>query len=664
MVSVPAFLRSSARTALATSLSSRTPWVSKPGAGIAGVGLTHPSEWTQRRHRMCPPHRRETAWRVGLLVVVLLAVGLRARHVRDLSVAWPWFDVVWSDAAGYLGLARRVADGDPWAGHAPFVQGPGYPYALAALVWLRPRVPGALQAGSEVAFIRWVQSLAGGLTCLLAALLARRLAGRRVGLATGLLTALHGPLIAFDAALSPAVLLVPLLLALLLATLATDRLARRVEGRAPLVCWAGVGLLLGVAALVRMNLLLCALPWTWLAAAGRWRRDRLAALASALCLAAGVALPLGWLVARGHAAHGRPGWVHGGGLNLYLAHNPDWRRTVEVRPGPQWRAIYRLPAARLEADPAAWDRDYRRRVGAWWKAAPRDAIAGQLVRTGRWLSGHERRRNIDLYQQRGASRVLRWLVGHPPRGPAWPFAVLGPLAVVGLWVRRRRWREDLPVLLFIAGYGASLLPFFATARYRLPLAVVLIIPAAVALDAAIRSPRRAWRGALLVALLAALASVHRQGDDPRYRAELALAAGDAAVDRGQAGVGLRRFEEALRLWPESADALVRLALALEGSGDAPGALRALGRAVAAEPESWTLRRHRAQLLEAHGAYADAEAEVRVALRLRPDLGRLHRQLARCRLRAGDRAGARAAALRAWRLDPDDVRARDLVLALR
>ena len=93
----------------------------------------------------------------------------------------------------------------------------------------------------------------------------------------------------------------------------------------------------------------------------------------------------------------------------------------------------------------------------------------------------------DFEALRPASPVLRL--------PLVMFGTVVPLALfgLGLCIRRRQWL--LP--LFVLGAVVSLLPFFVAGRYRLPLAVPMIVLAAVGLDAIDGAVQR--RG--LVALL-------------------------------------------------------------------------------------------------------------------------------------------------------------------
>jgi tetratricopeptide (TPR) repeat protein len=92
------------------------------------------------------------------------------------------------------------------------------------------------------------------------------------------------------------------------------------------------------------------------------------------------------------------------------------------------------------------------------------------------VSGFENSDNADLYNHRDHSNlysILLWKTGL-----FFPFGALLPVALMGVWVLRRRWRELLPVYIFVVAYVPSIVLFLVTARHRLPLVPFLIILAA------------------------------------------------------------------------------------------------------------------------------------------------------------------------------------------
>jgi hypothetical protein len=113
------------------------------------------------------------------------------------------------------------------------------------------------------------------------------------------------------------------------------------------------------------------------------------------------------------------------------------------------------------------------------------------------LAGAEEGSFGDEYaDSRRASWVLRLPL--PGFGAIWPFAL------VGIVVTLARRGPGL-LVLFVAAYLASLLPFFVTGRYRLPVVPPMLVLAAVGLCAVESALATRRFGAALVAL--ALAAV-------------------------------------------------------------------------------------------------------------------------------------------------------------
>jgi tetratricopeptide (TPR) repeat protein len=204
----------------------------------------------------------------------------------------------------------------------------------------------------------------------------------------------------------------------------------------------------------------------------------------------------------------------------------------------------------------------------------------------------------------------------PGFGLALALALLGALAIP---------RRDHPTKSFLGlaamAYAAGCLLFFVTGRYRLPLAVPLLIVAGEGLSAGLaglRHPDRrlapaavAFAGALIICHwpLAtadrndpALAAVNlgvlyeAQGDFPQavsaYRRAIVLSP-ELALAHFNLGVAERRqghlaaadsaFRDALRLDPENADALDQLGMTHEQGGDLESARLLYERALAIDP---------------------------------------------------------------------------------
>jgi tetratricopeptide (TPR) repeat protein len=190
-------------------------------------------------------------------------------------------------------------------------------------------------------------------------------------------------------------------------------------------------------------------------------------------------------------------------MNLYMGNKPDRPRHMAVRPGPQWMELLLLPARDGARTKAEEQRFFARRVARYIRTQPLDFAAGLARKTVHLLSTREIPSNFDLYAARRDSRLFSLLTWKAGRF-GFPFGVLLPLAVVGLFVLRRR--IPVPMALFLVLYPAAIVLVFVTARYRAPVIPVLAVPAAAGLWAVVDNARRR-RWLPLAAMAGAVAGV-------------------------------------------------------------------------------------------------------------------------------------------------------------
>lgn len=591
--------------------------------------------------------RRMGSWRGQIRFSPPLGAALLAFLVQIAYLAEggkdPTFNRPLVDAQTYDQQARDIAAGRP-APPIPFWQPPLYPYALA-LVY-------SLTGGSIVA-AKGVQAALGAASCALAAVIASRLFGRRAGWIAGAVTAFYGPLVFFHAQLLPVSLacaLDLLLLRLLIGAVDDPRPAR----------WLGCGVVTGLSALAIPNILVVgvcvvlALAWTAV------RRKQGRALASAAVFLAGAAAVLAPVTIRNYVFSRDFVLVStNGGINLYIGNNEDAESTIAIRPGADWVYLERLPIREGARSPSAADSWFTRKVVRYAAAHPAAFARGLVRKAGLFLNARELPRNLDLYVLREFSVVLRLLLWRA--GPfAFPFGVVAPLALLGLW-RARGSRAGLVSAAFLVLYGLSVVLFFVTSRYRVVLAPVFAVFAAGGVvwlaDRAVPSRRRL---AGLAVVLAAACFVNRPvraaTDGVDFRAELPFLLGVRAAESGDEAEAVRRYEEALRLKPDYAPALNNLG-ALHGlAGRYAESASFYEKALAADPDYAEARSGLGFALARMGRLREAEACYEEALRLRPYLTKTMAQLGELRLREGDLPSAVAHFRRAVELEPAEYEA--------
>jgi hypothetical protein len=524
-------------------------------------------------------------WRTPGLVFAG-ALTLRLGHVLALRDS-PYFARPVLDAETYYWSARALAAGQAWP-ESVYWQPPGYPYFLAAVLWL---------AGPGFVAPRVVQAVLGALTAALTCAIGTRAFGGAVGLGAGLIVALYGPLIYFDGELLAPSLAICLQMATLYCAV---RAPAERGGRG----WLAAGLLAGLTAVVNAPALVL-LPVLAIAARRR-----------AAWVLLGAALAITPVTLRNWTAGGELVLISSNsGINLYLGNNPRSEATVAMRPGRDWQALVRAPRLHGVSGAAASSRLFVNRVLAYAGHDSAGFLALQARKLRLLLGGTEIPRNQEIYPARVWSPVLRVLLWKVP-GLAFPFGVLLPLAAVGLAAVPGR----APILAAsIVLLGLTVVAFFVTARYRAPLIPLLALFAAAGI-----------RWAFVEA-------------SPRAR----LAAGALALgtfllaNLGQGPMPSRM----------NADAEHGLAHWFEREGRRSDALTLYARLAAESPRSFDAWYGVAQLATALGQRGEAEQALGVIRRLAPEFPDTALLLARAALAAGCGPEADAFARRALALDP-------------
>jgi 4-amino-4-deoxy-L-arabinose transferase-like glycosyltransferase len=407
--------------------------------------------------------RRE---RPALALLLLLAFGLRFLCVAQYEANHPGADFPLIDGASYDSWGARIAAGD-WLGSEVFFQEPLYPYFLGAVYSI---------AGHDLSIVRLLQCALGAAAVLFVFFLARNMGGRFAGWVAGLALAGYGPAI-----LLPSLLLKPNLFLPLFAWLAL--LLGGCHGRRR---WLWIGVLAGLGALLRGNMLLL-LPgfclWAFFERDGDRnpapprRHVRLASfvLGSALVLAP---VFLRNLVVAGEAVL----TTSGAGTNVYGGNNAENPYGVAT----ELDFVRGIP--RYEADD--WRQEAQRRLGGeldasevsrYWLAQTLSSMARDPALHGR-IFWNKLRLALGFYEVPD-NHLYSWdrrfvaLLALP-----WPgFGLWGSLGLAGLlwWLLSRRETVSpggaSALALLFAAYLATIVLTVMSSRARLPL-VILLLP--------------------------------------------------------------------------------------------------------------------------------------------------------------------------------------------
>jgi len=491
------------------------------------------------------------------LAIFVAALVVRLLHLLQIR-GNPFYASPVVDAQTYHERALEIAAGVLVVGE-PFWQPPLYPYLLGAVY---------SAFGADPTLVRMLQAALGATTCALTYDLGRRIGGRTTGWIAGGLLVAYGPLLFFEGELLPPVVALPLNLGALLLLMKADAgLWRR----------ACAGLLMGLSVIAVPTVAAFALvapvlaEWSDRSLKGKGHGSGIRDHAVGwLPYVAALVLPIAPVFGHNLLSGGEPVAIStNGGINFYLGNNPDYDRTVGVRPGLEWEKLAREAERAAPQSASARSRYWFARGLEFAAQEPVAWMALNVKKTLLLVGRHEIVRNLDYTFFKRFAPVLR--IPLPDFGWLFPLAALGILAA---WRDRRRLAL---VLGFVGLYGAGVLLFFVTARYRLPLVPLCAVFAGLGVTACVRWARaQSWRsltcGIGVVVAAAALCwsdpfDVAHTDESDGY-----LLVGQAHANAGELADAVRAFHESLEHDPDNVDAHFHLGRAYQVGGQLPSAV--------------------------------------------------------------------------------------------
>ncbi|HOG27660.1 MAG TPA: tetratricopeptide repeat protein [Vicinamibacterales bacterium] len=580
--------------------------------------------------------RRRFSWALG--GVMLLALVVRLAYLSQLGGS-PLLSILMGDARQYDEWARRIAGGD-WLGTGVFYQAPLYPYFLGSLYTVTGPDPGA---------VRTVQCALGALACGMLGLAGRTLFGSAAGLAAALLLALYPPAIFFDGLIQKSSLDTLLVASILL-------LVAALQGGPGWKRLAGLGAAVSLLALNRENArAIHPVIAAWLLLgfrhASRTRRAAWVGVFAAASLA--VLLPVGlrnycvggaFLVSSSQF-----------GPNFYIGNHAGASGSYEpLVPGRGDAAYERADATRLASE-AAGRPLAPSAVSDYWAGKALSFIREQ---PGQWLALVARKAALAINaaeipdtESIEAYASASWLL----RGLLWlNFGVVLPLGAFGCWASRADWRRLSVLYALLATLLLSVVAFYVVARYRHPVAPLVLIFAGAGLAAApealasgrcaahsrertargrteatgrvfLRPPawaRRWGPGVAMAALTAAASNVPMKVTHDETWINL----GSLLVQSHRAAEALPVLEKAAAADPSYAVPHYQLGLAHRQLGQPRQALDALSAAIRLKPDYAEAYSALGATLRALGRQDAAVASFRASARHAPESAEAHTNL--------------------------------------
>lgn len=394
---------------------------------------------------------------LAVLLIVALAVIVRVAYMAEVH-DHPLMTTTTGDPRVYDLRALEIAGGQ-WLGDDVFFHSsPVYPYILGFIYRL---------FGHNYTAVRVIQSLFGIGSCLLVFSIAGKLFGKREGLVAGVIAALYAPFVFFD-------LEILMITFVLFFSLLAVRLLMAYRERPAVRLVLAAGAAIGVSALGKPNVLLfvpAALFWLWWAERGTERVK--STWKGAVLLVVGTAIVVAPMTISNYVAAGDLVLTSSnGGINFWIGNNAQADGTFLV-PADMRADLY--AGSKLAAEEALGHALSPSEVSSYWFGEGLDFVRAHPGRDLKLLgrkfllfwNAYEIPNHYDLNYFKTVSKTMRF--------DPFVFSWVIPLGFLGVYASRRNWRKLLLLYLFAGAYLVSLLPFFITSRYRLPVVPFMIV---------------------------------------------------------------------------------------------------------------------------------------------------------------------------------------------
>jgi tetratricopeptide (TPR) repeat protein len=594
---------------------------------------------SQRRARL----PSDTAW---FLVIFGCAFLVRLIYLVQVD-SIPLFYHLAGDAGTYDEWGQRIAAGD-WLGKGVFYQAPLYPYFLGVL---------QLILGRDLWLIRLVQIALGAVSCALIFRVGRELFSRQAGITAGLILAWYAPGIFFEGLIEKSILDF-FLLSLLLFLLIEAGKGRRWNQ------WVATGAVLGLLGLSRENaLILAAVLPLWI---GFYFSDSpiFTRLQWIGLFFAGVLLVLAPVGLRNLAIGGEFQLTTSQlGPNFFIGNHPQADgtygsvRNVIGEPHLEGRDAKRLAERGLGRSLTPGE------VSDYWLQKSWDYIRSQ---PGQWLELLGKKwllvwnaREIEdsddfyIYQQ------WSWLL----RSMAWisHFGVLAPLAVMGIFLTVKQWRQLWLLYAMILSLAASVAIFYVFGRYRFPLVPFLALFAGAGVVRIIAFYKEKNFQTLTIAAVLLLSTgivvnwpiIAISGPGPGGYNNLA----NAYAKQGRVNQAIETAKMAVQLQPNYGIAHFNLGNLYASQGRFDLAQPYFGEAIRLYPNYAEAHSNFGQLLAQQGDLKGSIQEFRKAIDLNPSLDGPYLNLGVALAKQGRMDDAINALMQAVTLSPQSVEAR-------
>ena len=386
-----------------------------------------------------------------LFAVVAIGLILRLLYLWEYSQS-PFFHSPIVDANSFLKQALFIAEGN-WLGRPePFWQPPLYIYFLAFICWIFP--------DDYFVMIRLAQIILGLSSIWLLFHIARQYFDTKTAKFALAIYSTCGSILYFELEL----LAVPLEIFFNLLLLFTIIRAIRINLN---ISWLIVGMVSGVSVLTRPNILLFVVIFCFFLLSKRhWKQIILIILPIIACI-----IPV---TIRNYSMETDPVLISSnGGINFFIGNSENYQEKVSIRPGVHWNELVNEPVLKGFTTASEKSDYFLRESLNYIQENKLQYLYSLGKKTFSFWNGIEIKRNTNIYYSRTHSQLLSILLWD--KWISFPFGIVAPLALLGIGATWRHYKQPFPILhIYTASYLVSILLFFVTSRYRMPLLPILV----------------------------------------------------------------------------------------------------------------------------------------------------------------------------------------------
>ncbi|MBW1854712.1 MAG: glycosyltransferase family 39 protein, partial [Deltaproteobacteria bacterium] len=464
-------------------------------------------------------------------------------------ISTPIFQGLAADAEKYESLALQILKGN--LTHKDFLYlNPLYPFFLA-LIYL-------IFGHSQLAVVL-IQTVVDSLSCILIYYIASMLFNKRAGIISALIYACYGIAIFYTGILLAPTVIIFFNLLFISSLLAAEK-KRRV------IIFFVSGILFGLAVLARPNVILFifALP-LWFFTVLKNKLGIRKSIQGFLLLLIGFFMVISLITIRNYSIEKRFSLSALGGINFYIGNNSKAKGIFASPNGLSRSPIELIKTSIHYAEKESGKTLTPPQASRYWlfkglkfiKDNPIDAFFLYMKKFSLFWRKEEIPVNIDYSFSKTFAPIFQL--------PFISFGILAPFAILGIIFSLKRKNNILLVTLFVLSYMVSVIIFFVSARYRLPIVPFLIICSSYALYN-VMEMMRAKKAKdiiiLVVALILLFVGINKDFEYLKFISDYEIAhynLGLAYFKLGRLDEAIAEYKKALTINPNHAKAYNNLA---------------------------------------------------------------------------------------------------------